>query len=311
MKWKPEGPLSESLFKACSLQGEELERFKQHSGNVRLADDKTLDIASIGDVVLKTSFAHVNKRGSLYMVELHLDGIGAIINGSGSADVRKVDIYFYKPGGLEKQKDLSFIMSVKTRKLQRLRVAFGVAERLSRTFRSESMRLRVEALKMLWEDSSPRGSSNTSDGSKNSGSFEDSGRSDEEYSKDGASSKEGGSETLQWKKVINEEIISLKKNQTCSLVRLPVGKKVSLRLWMFKVKEEQDGSKRYKARLVVKGFQQKQGDVHQVGDEIEVKVLRNFNWPLSELIMEDGVLPERGYSQFNDVYSGYLVSKVS
>ncbi|GJR14300.1 putative RNA-directed DNA polymerase [Tanacetum coccineum] len=28
---------------------------------------------------------------------------------------------------------------------------------------------------------------------------------------------------------------------------------------MFKVKEEQDGSKRYKARLVVKGFQQKRG----------------------------------------------------
>ncbi|GJX87875.1 hypothetical protein Tco_0339889 [Tanacetum coccineum] len=34
-------------------------------------------------------------------------------------------------------------------------------------------------------------------------------------------------------------------------------------------------------------------DVHQVGDEIEVKVMRNFNWPLSELIMEDGFLPER------------------
>ncbi|GJX81175.1 hypothetical protein Tco_0329324 [Tanacetum coccineum] len=34
-------------------------------------------------------------------------------------------------------------------------------------------------------------------------------------------------------------------------------------------------------------------DVHRVGDEIEVEVLRNFNWPLSELITEDGVLPER------------------
>ncbi|GKE65676.1 hypothetical protein Tco_1519837 [Tanacetum coccineum] len=52
-------------------------------------------------------------------------------------------------------------------------------------------------------------------------------------------------------------------------------------------------------------------DVHQVGDEREVEVLRNFNWPLSELITEDGVLPERGYSQFNDVSSEYLVSKVS
>ncbi|GKC16828.1 hypothetical protein Tco_1013610, partial [Tanacetum coccineum] len=68
------------------------------------------------------------------------------------------------------------------------------------------------------------------------------------------------------------------------------GKKASQRLWMFKVKEEHDGSKSYKARLVVKGFQQKQGDVHQVGDEREVK---NFNWLPSELITEDGVLLER------------------
>ncbi|GKD08804.1 hypothetical protein Tco_1188489, partial [Tanacetum coccineum] len=33
-----------------------------------------------------------------------------------------------------------------------------------------------------------------------------------------------------------------------------------------------------------------------VGDEIEVEVLRSFNWPPSELITDDGFLPERGYS---------------
>nr|GEW06744.1 putative ribonuclease H-like domain-containing protein [Tanacetum cinerariifolium] len=42
-------------------------------------------------------------------------------------------------------------------------------------------------------------------------------------------------------------------------------------------------------------------DVHQVGDEKEVEVLHSLNWPPSELIMKDGVLTERGYSQFNDV----------
>ncbi|GJZ23787.1 hypothetical protein Tco_0561246 [Tanacetum coccineum] len=130
------------------------------------------------------------------------------------------------------------------------------------------------------------GSSDTSERSQNSGSFEDSGRSDEEYSEDGASSKEEGSESsqvrrstresrapvryspsanyllltengepdsylealsnkesVQWKKAIIEEMVSLKMNETCSLVRLPAGKNASQSLWMFMVKEEQDGSK--------------------------------------------------------------------
>nr|GEX93713.1 retrovirus-related Pol polyprotein from transposon TNT 1-94 [Tanacetum cinerariifolium] len=43
---------------------------------------------------------------------------------------------------------------------------------------------------------SPGGSSDASEGSKNSGSFEDSGRSNEKYSKEGTSSKVGGSESL-------------------------------------------------------------------------------------------------------------------
>ncbi|GKC71164.1 hypothetical protein Tco_1117047 [Tanacetum coccineum] len=34
-------------------------------------------------------------------------------------------------------------------------------------------------------------------------------------------------------------------------------------------------------------------DVHQVGDEREVKVMRSFNWPPSILITEDGILPKR------------------
>ncbi|GJR98565.1 retrovirus-related pol polyprotein from transposon TNT 1-94 [Tanacetum coccineum] len=271
---------------------------------------------------------------------------------------------------------------------------FYVAERLSRTFRVESMGIRVEALKMLWADSvittyliyripyvpiglrileeewrgkntslahlkaaaqmkydttlgirrvtglseaeilhlrtrfielendsivaehglsseitqSLGGSSDTSEGSQNSGSFEDSGRSDEEYSEDGASSKEEGSESsqvrrstresrapvryspsanyllltengepdsylealsnkesVQWKKAIIEEMVSLKMNETCSLVRLPAGKNASQILWMFMVKEEQDGSKRYKSRLMVKGFQQIRGEPSYVG----------------------------------------------
>ncbi|GKB97079.1 hypothetical protein Tco_0983216 [Tanacetum coccineum] len=81
---------------------EELERFKLRFGKVHLADDKTLDIACVGDLdeegyhvffgdrqwkVTKGSLvvARGNKRGSLYMVEVHPEGIDAIIDGSGSA----------------------------------------------------------------------------------------------------------------------------------------------------------------------------------------------------------------------------------
>ncbi|GKF52760.1 hypothetical protein Tco_0159670, partial [Tanacetum coccineum] len=118
---------------------------------------------------------------------------------------------------------------------------FGVAERLSRTFRVEStglrerhlrkshemyihmQRLRRNAIQLvgyeessgypkqryyicvldLWSQS-PGGSLNTNEGSKNSGSFEDNGRSDEEYSEYGASSKEEGSETLQVRRSTKE-----------------------------------------------------------------------------------------------------------
>nr|GEY81042.1 retrovirus-related Pol polyprotein from transposon TNT 1-94 [Tanacetum cinerariifolium] len=54
------------------------------------------------------------------------------------------------------------------------------------------------------------------------------------------------------KKAINEEMVSLEKNQTYSLVRLLAENKASQSLWMFRVEEEHDYSKRYKARLVVK-----------------------------------------------------------
>ena len=40
---------------------------------------------------------------------------------------------------------------------------------------------------------------------------------------------------------------------------MPVGKKALHNKWVYKIKNEHDGSKRYKTRLVVKGFQQKKG----------------------------------------------------
>jgi hypothetical protein len=40
---------------------------------------------------------------------------------------------------------------------------------------------------------------------------------------------------------------------------LPAGKKALHNKCIFRIKSEHDGSKRYRARLVVKGFQQKEG----------------------------------------------------
>nr|GEV85577.1 hypothetical protein [Tanacetum cinerariifolium] len=94
----------------------------------------------------------------------------------------------FKPNILCQERDCDAEMVPKTP------LQFGVAERLSRTFRAESTGIRAEAPKMLW---SPGGSSDMSEGSKKSRSFEDSERSYEEYSEDRASSKEGGSETPQ------------------------------------------------------------------------------------------------------------------
>ncbi|KAI3764834.1 hypothetical protein L2E82_14851 [Cichorium intybus] len=66
-------------------------------------------------------------------------------------------------------------------------------------------------------------------------------------------------DSIQWKKAMEDELSSLDKNHTWSLVKLPAGKKALQNKWVFRVKDEIDGSKRYKARLVVKGFQQKRG----------------------------------------------------
>ncbi|GKA97148.1 retrovirus-related pol polyprotein from transposon TNT 1-94, partial [Tanacetum coccineum] len=401
---------------------EELERFKLRSGKFRLVDDKTLDIAGVGDVVLKISFgtswtlkdvslvvARGNKRGSMYMVEVPSDGINTTIDDRGNAtlwhqrlghmsekgikilaskgripDLQKAVVGFCEPCVLGKQKKVSFIKFVNTRKLQRLdlfhtdvygptSVASIGGSRYYVTFIDDSSRkedsvttatylinrgpfvplgfripeeewqgkevslahLRVfgcdsyvkvkdvardkqdaksvnkdvtfnkESLygakaaidfsnltkpnqkdQVVLEDSlknlvnksiviehglsleitqSPGGSSDMSEGSNNSRSFEDSGRSDEEGSEDNTSSKEGGFETPQLrrstreskapKKAINEEMVE--KNQTWSLLILLAGKKAFQSKWVFNVKEEQDGKKRYKTRLVVKGFQQK------------------------------------------------------
>ncbi|GKA80228.1 hypothetical protein Tco_0786824, partial [Tanacetum coccineum] len=302
LKLQPEGPLSESVIRLRivlwilvhrSMLPIEKKSLKgsRYAPDVRYISGLKRRLISVGQLdeegyhvgfgdqqwkVTKGSLvvARRNKRGSLCMVEVHPKGIGAIIDGSGSAV-----LWF----GEAEEAFLHNVREDKETAETTAGVAFGVAERLSRTFRAESTGLCAEAPKMLWVDSVStayliyripyvliglcipkeewQGNDTslahlkmkcdtafeirrvttlseaeisylwtrfiepyTSKGSENSGSIKDSGRSDEEDSEDGASFKEGGSETPHVR-------------------RLPAGKKALQSLWMFRVKEEQDGRK--------------------------------------------------------------------
>ena len=51
---------------------------------------------------------------------------------------------------------------------------------------------------------------------------------------------------------MKDEMNFLLGNQTWELTKLSVGKKALHNKWVYKIKNEHDDSKRYKARLVVK-----------------------------------------------------------
>eukprot|EP00894_Picocystis_sp_ML_P000666 jgi/Pico_ML_1/51183/g2261.t1 len=69
-----------------------------------------------------------------------------------------------------------------------------------------------------------------------------------------------------WREAITDELTSLAKNGTWRLVPLPPGRTPLTTTWVFKVKTDGDGQvERYKARLCVRGFEQRAGvDFHEV-----------------------------------------------
>ena len=65
---------------------------------------------------------------------------------------------------------------------------------------------------------------------------------------------------VQWEQAMQEEIDSIKANDTFTLVPLPPARKAIGSKWVFKVKRHADGSiDRFKARLVAKGYSQQYG----------------------------------------------------
>ena len=59
-----------------------------------------------------------------------------------------------------------------------------------------------------------------------------------------------------WQRAINEELASLKENTTYQYTDRPQGRKTVRTKWVFKIKIDRDGNKRYKARLVILGYEQ-------------------------------------------------------
>ncbi|CAH9143716.1 unnamed protein product [Cuscuta epithymum] len=64
----------------------------------------------------------------------------------------------------------------------------------------------------------------------------------------------------EWKEAMIEEIKAIEKNSTWELISLPTGKRPISVKWVFKTKYKPDGTvSKYKARLVARGFLQKEG----------------------------------------------------
>ncbi|RUS70255.1 hypothetical protein EGW08_021985 [Elysia chlorotica] len=66
-------------------------------------------------------------------------------------------------------------------------------------------------------------------------------------------------ESVLWKEAMREEMDSLNENETFTLTDLPEGRTAVGGRWVYTVKEDQNGSKSYKARYVAKGYSQIKG----------------------------------------------------
>jgi len=68
-----------------------------------------------------------------------------------------------------------------------------------------------------------------------------------------------------WKQAMEEEINSLRSNNTWSLVKIPKNARILDCKWVYRLKYKSDGSiERYKVRLCAKGYMQREGiDCHE------------------------------------------------
>jgi histone deacetylase 1/2 len=113
----------------------------------------------------------------------------------------------------------------------------------------------------------------------------------------------------QWLQAMESEYSALMKNETWSLVPLPAHRRPIGCKWVFRVKENPDGSvNKYKARLVAKGFSQEQGFdytetfspvVKPVTIRIILTLALSFKWDIQQIDINNaflnGLLQEEVY----------------
>ena len=66
-------------------------------------------------------------------------------------------------------------------------------------------------------------------------------------------------DSIKWEQSMDDEMRSLEKDDTWVLTELPAKKRALLNKWVLRIKTEPDGKRRFKARLVVKGYYQRKG----------------------------------------------------
>ncbi|GJU12707.1 RmlC-like cupins superfamily protein [Tanacetum coccineum] len=133
-----------------------------------------------------------------------------------------------------------------------------------------------------------------------------------------------------WVEAMNKELEALEKNNTWTLTELPLGHKGITSKWVYKTKFKPTGIiERLKARLVVRGFNQKEGLDYKhtfspVAKLATVRVLiaiaTTKQWPLHQLDINNAflhgyideeiyMLPPEGYEQSKQDYSLFVKVK--
>ena len=122
-------------------------------------------------------------------------------------------------------------------------------------------------------------------------------------------------EPVEWNRAIAHELHSHMENGTWTKAMLLVGKKALSTKWVFKFKTNADGSRRYKARLVVRGFEQREGiDFEETFAPVEkfttVRIMlalaTHFDWVVKQMDVKTAFLyPEIEQEVYIKMPEGY------